>query len=124
LIVDDDPDFVSIASSILSYGGHEVLEASSAREALEIAKREVPHIVLLDIMMDSALDGLHLSHEVRAEPTLRKTRVIMVSSIAASENAQLFPTDEYLPADAWLSKPVEPAKLLKTVGEYCHPDLV
>jgi CheY-like chemotaxis protein len=122
LVVDDDPDFVEIARLVLATEGHEVFSAGDAQLAFAMALRERPQIVLLDIMMEGALDGLNLSHQIRSEPTLRHTRVLMVSSITDTPNAQLFPTDEYLPADAWLTKPVAPHVLLKAVREYCHPD--
>ena len=122
LIVDDDPDFIDVARTILLSDGHEVLSASNSREALALARQEKPHIILLDIMLETALDGLDLSHEIRQEPALRHTRVIMISSITDTPHTQLFPTDEYLPADTWLTKPVAPHLLLETVREYCHPD--
>jgi len=43
---------------------------------------------------------------------------VMVSSIASSPSAGMFPTDEYLPIDAWLSKPVQPNELLAKVAQY------
>jgi len=122
LIVDDDPDFVEATRAILISDGRQVVSASNAATALAMARQEKPHIILLDIMLETALDGLNLSHQIRSEPALRRTRVIMVSSITDTPNAQLFPTDEYLPADAWLTKPVAPQLLLQTVREYCHPD--
>ena len=122
LIVDDDPDFVEIARTILISDGHEVISASDTEQAFALARQEKPHIILLDIMLETALDGLNLSHQIRAEPALRHTRVIMVSSITQTPDSHLFPTDEYLPADSWLTKPVAPHALLRVAREYCHPD--
>jgi CheY-like chemotaxis protein len=48
--------------------------------------------------------------------TLRGIPVIMVSSIASSPAAEMFPTDEYLPIDMWISKPVQPEDLLQKVA--------
>jgi two-component system alkaline phosphatase synthesis response regulator PhoP len=119
LVVDDDPDFVEITRMVLQKEGHTVITAPSGDKGLEVAQRELPEIVLLDVMMDTVLDGLHVSHELHKVPDLQATRVIMVTSIMDTDNAALFPTDEYLPVDAWLTKPIDPQKLIKTVNQYC-----
>lgn len=120
LVVDDDPDFVEITRTILDSEGYEVLTAMNGDQALKIARDERPDIVLLDIMMSTVLDGLNVSLEIQREPELRSIRVIMVTSIMDTGHAGLFPTDEYVPVDGWLTKPVQPKTLLETVGKYCR----
>jgi adenylate cyclase len=112
LVVDDDPEFVEITRMILEANGYEVASASSGEEALQAMRQARPHLVLLDVMMSDILDGLNVSHEMHADPDLRDIAVIMVSSIITSPHASLFPTDEYLPIDAWISKPMDPDDLL------------
>jgi len=63
------------------------------------------------------LDGLNVSERMADNPALRDIPILMVTSIANSDYAALFPTDEYLPIDAWLSKPVSPDRLLGTVNK-------
>jgi len=121
LVVDDDPEFVEITRIILEANGYEVMSASNGEEALQSMRQHKPHLVLLDIMMSTVLDGLNVSHEMQADPDLKDVSVIMVSSIITSPHASLFPTDEYLPIDAWISKPMDPDDLLgkvrRLVGE-------
>ena len=74
-----------------------------------------PELVILDVMMDSLLEGLNATWTIRADQELQSTPVLMVSSIASSEYAESFPTDEYVPIDNFLCKPVAPDKLLKEV---------
>ncbi len=119
LVVDDDPDFVEITRTILEKEGYQITTASSGQQALETLRQNPSDIVLLDIMMDTALDGLNVSHEIQADPNLKGVRVIMVTSIMDTAHAGLFPTDEYVPIDAWVTKPVQPASLLKTIAKYC-----
>ena len=121
LVVDDDPDFVEITRTILEREGYQIVTASSGQQALEVLRREPAQIVLLDIMMDTALDGLNVSHEIQADPSLKGIRVVMVTSIMDTAHAGLFPTDEYVPIDAWITKPVQPELLLKTIAKYCPP---
>ena len=115
LVVDDDPEFVEITRMILESRGYEVRSASSGAEALQTMRQDKPDLVLLDVMMSTVLDGLRVSHDMRADPDLRDIPLIMVSCIITSPHASLFPTDEYIPIDAWISKPMDPDDLLEKV---------
>ena len=117
LVIDDDPEFVEITRMILEANNYEVMSASSGDQGLESMRRDRPDVVVLDIMMSSVLDGLNVSHEIQADPELRGIPVIMVSSIITSPHASLFPTDEYLPVDAWISKPMNPDDLIAKIGQ-------
>ncbi len=118
LVVDDDPDFVEITRTILQSHGYEVASAANGDQALQAMRKEVPDLVLLDVMMATVLDGLNLSHVMSEDPVLKDVPVIMVSSITDSPHAGLFPTDEYIPIDAWISKPVQPHDLLHKVAQF------
>ena len=121
LVVDDDPDFVQISRTILEAGGYEVLEAANGRQALEVMVRDKPDLVLLDVMMSTTLEGVDVCREMRADPDMKDVPIIMVSSIATSEYAAEFPDDEHIPIDTWISKPVQPAVLLKIVRRFVIP---
>jgi Lrp/AsnC family transcriptional regulator for asnA, asnC and gidA len=116
LIVDDDPDFVAMTRAVLESAGYRVLSAASGNEALAVMRRQHPSLVILDVMMDGLLDGLDASRAMRLDANLQRVPIIMVSSIGSSEYAGMFPTDEYIPVDVFLSKPVEPARLLEEVA--------
>ncbi len=118
MVVDDDPDFVEITRTILLTKGYKVVTAASGDEALTKVRADKPDLILLDIMMDTILDGVNVSQELRDDPELRQIPLVMVSSIASTEHAEMFPTDEYLHVDAWLSKPIQPKDLLKTVARF------
>ncbi|UCC64367.1 MAG: response regulator [Anaerolineae bacterium] len=116
LVVDDDPDFVEITRTILEKRGYGVIIATNGAEALVTMRRERPDLVLLDIMMTTLLDGLSVSEEMQADPELKDLPIIMVSAITATQHAEVFPTDEYVHMNAWISKPVDPEDLLKKVA--------
>ncbi len=115
LVVDDDPDFVEITRLVLRAEGFDVQSASSGDGALRAIAQEPPALVVLDVMMTSVLDGLDLARRLNADSSLRRIPVIMVSSMPDSSMAGLFPTDEYLPIDAWLTKPVRPQELVRRI---------
>jgi len=115
LVVDDDPDFVEISRMVLESKGHVVSTAANGDQALERLRADKPDIILLDIMMATVLDGLNVSRVIHEDPNLKDIPLVMVTSIANTPHAELFPTDESLSVDGWISKPVNPAELLKTV---------
>jgi CheY-like chemotaxis protein len=114
LIVDDDPDFRLVSRIVLQAEGYEVLEATNGWQALELARLEKPDLIMLDVMMSATLEGVSVSKQLESDPELKKTPVVMVSAIATTEYASEFP-EERIPIDAWLSKPLQPSVLLKTV---------
>jgi adenylate cyclase len=116
LVVDDDPDFVQIARMVLEKHDYQVMTAASGAEALVTMRQKKPDLVLLDIMMTTLLDGLSVSEEMQADPELKDVPVVMVSSITDTRYASVFPTEEYVHMDAWISKPVDPDDLLKKVA--------
>ena len=117
LVVYDDPDFFSYASKVLGKAGHEVVSAANGAKALQAMRKDVPDVVLLDIMMSYILDGLDVSREMAEDPKLKDVPVIMVTSLTGVRGSGAFPTDEYVPADEWLSKPVDPDTLLQRVSQ-------
>jgi two-component system alkaline phosphatase synthesis response regulator PhoP len=115
LVVDDDPDFVEIISMILKKEGYELDSAASGNQGLEKMRASPPDILLLDVMMSGILDGVNVSFEMEQDPLLKSIPIVMISSIPDSTHAEEFPTDEYVPISAWITKPVQPEQLIKTV---------
>ena len=115
LIVDDDPDFTEITRTVLTKEGFDVITAANGDQGLTKARSEHPDLIILDVMMSSVLDGVAASEALREDEELREIPLVMVSSIAQSEHADQFPTDEYMHVDAWLSKPVQPKELLGAI---------
>ncbi len=117
LIVDDDPDFQNATRIVLEKEGHTTLSATSGNTGYQRAKEAQPDLIILDVMMDSVLDGLTMSRQMYAETGMRDIPIIMVTSIANTDYAELFPTDEYIHIRAFMSKPLDPAKLIKKVNK-------
>lgn len=117
LVVDDDPDFVKVTTKVLEKAGHQVVSAANGAKALKAMRQDRPDVVLLDIMMSYILDGLDVSREMAEDPALKDIPVIMVTSLTGVKGSGVFPTDEYVPVDEWLSKPVDPETLLARVNK-------
>jgi len=117
LVVDDDPDFVEVTRLTLESNGYQVISAASGDEGLAKVKLESPDLVILDVIMSSVLDGLQMSQRMQENPQHKRIPILMVTSIANIDYAALFPTDEYISIDGFLSKPVTPDILLQRVAE-------
>ncbi|MGC8825760.1 MAG: response regulator [Anaerolineae bacterium] len=115
LIVDDDPDFVKLTQRILRSKGYETASAASGKQALEMMRKDKPDLVLLDIMMAYILDGLDVSREMAQDPQLKDIPVIMVTSLTGARAQVSLPSDEFIPVDEWIHKPIDPDQLLARV---------
>ncbi len=118
LVVDDDPDFVRATKMVLEKNGHEVIAASSGDSGYRRAKEDRPALVVLDVIMDTVLDGLSVTQRMHDDPELDEIPIIMVTSIANTDYAELFPTDEFIHINAFLSKPFSADALMKQVNKY------
>jgi len=116
LVVDDDPDFVEATRLVLEKAGYGVISAADGDAGLKMAREVKPDLVILDVIMKTVLDGLHMSRQMADDPVQRQTPILMVTSIANSDYAALFPTDEYIHIDDFVSKPIAPDDLLRRVG--------
>jgi CheY-like chemotaxis protein len=113
LIIDDDSDFVRAIQALLESSGYKVRSAANGRDGLQLAKTAQPDLILLDVMMSERTEGFFVLQEMRRIPTLNKTPVIVVSSIYSDEPIfRVSPEAGWLPADLFLAKPVDPARLL------------
>jgi CheY-like chemotaxis protein len=122
LVVDDDPDFVRATKIVLEKNDHEVITASSGDSGYRRAKEDHPALVVLDVIMDTVLDGLSVTQRMHDDLELRDIPIIMVTSIANTDYAELFPTDEFIHINAFLSKPFSAEALMKQVNKYLPKD--
>ncbi len=118
LLVDDDPDLTLANRLVLESAGYHVGTASNGKEGLAMMRTRKPDLVLMDVMMASPLEGYYVTQQIAEDPALREVPILMVSSIASTQYAETFPTDQYLNIVEFISKPIEPEKLLERVKRY------
>jgi len=118
LIVDDDPDIALAYRVVLESAGYAVEEATSGAAGLEKMHANLPDLVLMDVMMANPLDGYHTTQKIADDAALHSVPIIMISSIASSQYAAAFPTNQYLDIREFISKPIAPETLLKKVKQY------
>lgn len=105
LIVDDEKSVRMLISSLLKTEGDEVTEATNEKEAVEIAKRENPHVILMDVKMP-VLDGIEACKKLKED---EKTKHIPILAITAFSMTKM----EIIEAgvDDFIVKPVDAEEL-------------
>ena len=113
LLVDDHSDIRRLIRITLGKA-FEVLEAEDGKTGLDIARRQKPDLVVLDVMMPGELDGMKVLDEIRKDPQLKHTRVIMVTA-----RGQVRDYDDGMEhgADAYFVKPFSPLQLVAAIKE-------
>ena len=112
LVVDDDPEIVSMLSTRLTARGYNVSSAGDGNRALELAKRERPDVVLLDVMMPGK-SGWEVARALKQDPVTQSIKIVMVTAIGAQVNEI---TSPLYGADAHVDKPFEFEKLEKIIS--------
>ena len=111
LIVDDIPVNIILLKTMLARTNVKILTAVNGQEALDIVRQLRPQVVLLDIQMP-ILNGLEVLKEIKADPDLKDTAVIMVSAYTSSEDIE---QSMNLGASGFIKKPVIMDILLSNV---------
>jgi len=114
LVVDDEPDIVEILTYNLEKEGYEVKSANDGKSAVEKAKKFVPDLILMDIMMP-VMDGVEACRMIREVPELSHTFIIFLTA-RSEEYSEVAAFD--VGADDYITKPVRPRALLSRLQAY------
>ena len=113
LIVDDEPNIVMSLEYAFKKKAFEVFVARDGTEALEIAKKQIPNVILLDIMMPQ-MDGYETLKRLRKDKNLADTKVIFLS--AKSKMADVEKGLD-MGADSYMTKPFSIKKIITDVEQ-------
>jgi two-component system alkaline phosphatase synthesis response regulator PhoP len=111
LLVDDEPDILEIVGYNLSQEGYQVVTANNGKEAVSKAKKEIPHLIIMDVMMPE-MDGIEACESIRKVPELENT-IITFLTARSEDYSQLAGFDAG--ADDYISKPIKPKILVSKV---------
>jgi two-component system, OmpR family, alkaline phosphatase synthesis response regulator PhoP len=111
LLVDDEQDILEIVGYNLSQEGYKIVTASNGKEAIAVAKKELPQLIIMDVMMPE-MDGMEACENIRKIPEL--SNVIITFLTARSEDySQVAGFDAG--ADDYIAKPIKPKLLVSKV---------
>lgn len=111
LLVDDEEDIIEFLSYNLKREGYQVFTASNGIEAIEQAKKELPHLIIMDVMMPK-MDGIAAAEEIRKFNILDETLIIFLTA-RAEDYSQIAAFEAG--GDDYVTKPIKPKVLLSRV---------
>ncbi|WP_299434011.1 response regulator transcription factor [uncultured Maribacter sp.] len=111
LLVDDEPDILEIVSYNLSSEGYQVYTAKNGVEAVAMAKKKTPHLIILDVMMPE-MDGIEACEIIRGTKGLENT-IITFLTARGEDYSQVAGFDAG--ADDYITKPIKPKVLVSKV---------
>jgi len=120
LIVEDDTMISSMYKIRLEQEGHIVAIADNGSQGLEVAFREKPDLILLDVMMPQ-MDGFTLLQELRLQDSFRKTPIIMLTNLGTIEDREKgkkFGATDYL-----VKANLTPTEVSEVVAKYAKGDV-
>ncbi|MBI9052599.1 MAG: response regulator transcription factor [Bacteroidales bacterium] len=111
LLVDDEPDIIEFLSYNINKEGFEVFTAQNGKEAIQVAKKVNPHLILLDVMMPE-MDGIETCEVLRQDKNLQNT-VIAFLTARGEDYSQIAGFDAG--GDDYIAKPVKPKVLVSRI---------
>ncbi len=120
VVVDDDQDIRDSLQVILEGKQYTVITAANKKDGMEKIKSEKPDLIMLDVMMSSPFDGLDMSRELRKDPQLENTPILMLTGIKEQTGIPLKSSagdPDWCSVDGFLYKPFEPDTLLAEVDK-------
>ncbi|TIC87148.1 response regulator [Crenobacter intestini] len=114
LIVDDQPDNLSLLHDALDGAGYTVLVATGGPAALERAARARPDVILLDALMPG-MDGFEVARRLKADPALRPIPIVFMTALVESEHVV---ASFAAGGTDYVSKPLRPSEVLARIGAH------
>jgi DNA-binding response OmpR family regulator len=114
LIVDDDPDMIEAGRIVLEREGYTVESASNIVDGLKVLEESGPDLLILDVMMEEADDGLLFARQVRRRG--HNLPILMLTSVNRAMGLNIDKDEEIVPVDEFVEKPVDPATLVEKVS--------
>jgi len=111
LLVDDEPDILEILSYNLSVEGYQISTASNGVEAVKKAKKHLPHLIIMDVMMPE-MDGIEACEKIRILPQLKDT-IITFLTARGEDYSQVAGFEAG--ADDYITKPIKPKVLVSKI---------
>ena len=113
LVADDNPQILGMLTARLKKRGYDVITADDGEVALDMVAKELPALVVLDVMMPKK-NGWEVARAIRQNPMLAETKIVILTAIGESINEM---TSPLYGADAYLDKPFDFNDLEKAISE-------
>jgi CheY-like chemotaxis protein len=112
LVCDDEKDVVELISFLLEKDGYTVVTAKNGREALEVVAKDIPDLILLDVMMPE-MDGYTVQTRLQEDPKTKSIPIIILT--AKGQMRDVFAMSSNVAA--YMEKPFDPKSLRQKIQE-------
>ncbi len=114
LLIEDNPLNMELAVDLLEIGGFEVLKATTAEEGIELAKKETPDLILMDISLPG-MDGLEATRILKKDKTVKDIPIVAMSAHAMTGDEE-----KAMKAGCvgYITKPIDTKSLVERVKEF------
>ncbi len=116
LVIDDEADMIKYLETFLQDIGFETVSAPDAIQGTELARREQPSVITLDVSMPEMSGGKFLK-ELQSDPEIASIPVIIVTGVAADYKVFIHNRKFIKPPAGYVEKPIDRDKLLATLRE-------
>jgi CheY-like chemotaxis protein len=117
LLVEDNPDNRAIYGTILRHFGYQVAEAETGEDGIRLAREILPALILMDVAMPG-MDGWEATRILKADAATAAIPIIALTAHAMAEDRR---RAEEVGCDGYLSKPVEPRRVVQEVERLLAP---
>lgn len=112
LLVDDEPDILEFVGYNIKKEGYSLITSNNGKDAIELAKRDLPQLIILDIMMPG-MDGIEVCSELRKIPELKQTLIAFLTA-RGEDFTQIAGLDAG--GDDYITKPIKPRVLMSRIN--------
>lgn len=112
--IEDEAEMIDLVRLILGRRGYTVVGANGGREGLALVQKEIPDLILLDLMMPD-MDGWDVYHQIKSDAKTRDIPVIVIT--AKAQNIDKILGLHIAKVDDYISKPFSPQELLERVEQ-------
>ena len=106
LIIDDDPDYAEALKIALKAQSYHVTWAPDSMMGMEMIRSNPPDLIILDIMMSTMAEGIHMTYKLKSAPEYSQIPILMVTAITERIGFRFSPENdaEFLPVDSYMDK--------------------
>ncbi len=115
LVVDDSKNIMRLVGKILGFRGYEVIGAQTGEDAVNMVQTELPDLILMDIRLPGAIDGLEATRRIKAMPQLAQIPILAMTASVRPENEQRALDTG---CSGFIRKPIDTDELLRLVAEH------
>lgn len=118
LLVDDDPSFLDATAIVLESFGYKAIKALNPEECFEELKKELPDLIILDVMMARLDSGFDVCRKLKTDERTKEIPILMLTAVDKKypfDFGSVAGEPDWLPVDDFLDKPVEAMELVEHV---------